>query len=53
MNQVLKKNLKPTTFRLTPLARHLLTLLSERKGISRTAVLETLIREEARREKIG
>lgn len=48
----MKKNLKPTTFRLTPVARQLLTLLAERKGISRTAVLETLIRDEAKREKI-
>jgi hypothetical protein len=50
MNTDYKKDLKTTTFRLTTDARHLLTLLSQKKGISRTAVLETLIRKEAREE---
>lgn len=41
-----------TSFRLTEEARRLLAVLSERKGISMTAVLETLIRKEAKEEKI-
>lgn len=37
-----------TTFRLSVEARTLLSLLSEHFGVSRTAVLEWLIRDEAR-----
>lgn len=38
------------SFRLTETADALLQDLAERKGLSKTAVLETLIREEAKRE---
>jgi len=38
---------RPTSFKLTPEARILLTRLSMRSGISRAAVLELLIREKA------
>ena len=47
-----KRDLKPTTFRLTTEARRLLRLLSQKKGISMTSVLEVLIRKEAKEEGI-
>ena len=50
MNTDLKRDLKPTTFRLTSEARRLLKLLSQKKGISMASVLETIIRKEAREE---
>lgn len=40
------------SFRLTPAADALLEALAQKKGLSKTAVLETLIRDEAKREKI-
>lgn len=48
----LKKNLKPTTFRLTLEARRLLQLLATKKGLSMTGVLEVIIRKEAKEEGI-
>ena len=39
-------------FRFSILARDLLNALAEAKGLSMTSVLEQLLREEARREKI-
>lgn len=41
---------KPTTVRLSAEAQRLLALLSERDGISKTAVLELAIRQMAQRE---
>lgn len=40
------------SFRLTPTADALLEALAQKKGLSKTAVLETLIRDEAKREKV-
>jgi hypothetical protein len=40
------------SFRLTPTADALLGALADKKGLSKTAVLETLIRDEAKREKV-
>ena len=48
-----KRNTKPSTFRLTVDARRLLKLLSGKKGLSMTGVLEVLIRKEAKEEDIG
>ena len=45
-----KAELKTMSFRLTPEARRLLATLAEKKGISMTAVLEVLIRKEAKEE---
>ena len=47
-----KANTIPTTFRLTPEARRLLVALAERKGVNRTAAVEMVIREAAKREGI-
>ena len=44
------ERLIPAAFRLKPETRRLLRLLSERKGVTMTAVLEILVREEAKRE---
>jgi hypothetical protein len=41
-----------TSVRLTPEARRLLRLLAEKNGLSQAAWMETIIRREARREKI-
>jgi hypothetical protein len=41
---------KKTSFSLTDTARVMLLALSSKRGINRTAVLETLIREAAARE---
>ena len=41
---------KAVTFRLTAECRRLLAELARAKGISQAAVLELLLREEARRE---
>ncbi len=41
-----------TSFRLTEEARRLLAALGEKKGVSMTAVLEILIRKEAKEEQI-
>jgi hypothetical protein len=49
---VKKADLKTMSFRLTPEARRLLAALAEKKGISMTAVLEVLIRQEAKEEGI-
>lgn len=38
-----------TSVRLTPEARRLLVLLSQSEGVSQAAILEMLIRREARR----
>jgi Ribbon-helix-helix protein, copG family len=46
-NAIMKKN---ATFRLSEEAMRLLATLAQRRGISRTAVLEMLIREAARRD---
>ena len=40
------------SFRLTDDADKLLGRLAQRKGLSKTAVLETLIRDEAKRESL-
>ncbi len=53
MAPTLKKNLKATTFRLTPEARRLLAALAEHKGVSMTSVLEFMIRKEAKEERLG
>lgn len=42
---------KPTSFKLSEEARKILDRLSKSRGISRTAVIETLIRDEAKRTK--
>ncbi len=52
MNTGHKKDLKPTTFRLTVEARRLLKLLSQKKGISMTSVVEVMIRKEAKGEEL-
>lgn len=52
MNTDLKRDLKPTTFRLTAEARRLLKLLSQKKGLSMTSVLEVVIRKEAKDEHV-
>ena len=41
---------KAITFRLTAECRRLLVELAQAKGVSQAAVLELLLREEARRE---
>jgi hypothetical protein len=41
---------KSATFRLSEEAMNLLVALAQRRGINRTAVLEILIREAARRD---
>jgi predicted transcriptional regulator len=41
---------KNATFRLSEEAMRLLTALAQRRGINRTAVVEMLIREAARRD---
>jgi hypothetical protein len=43
---------KPASFRLTIVALRLLSILSESLGLSHTAVVETAIRELAKRNKI-
>jgi hypothetical protein len=43
---------KATSFHLSPEAKSLLTLLGKQHGLSRAAVVEMLIRKEARRMKI-
>jgi hypothetical protein len=47
-----KADVKTTSYRLTPEARRLLAALAERKGVNKTAVLEILIRKEAKEEGI-
>ncbi len=42
-----------TSIRLTDEAKRLLRLLAEHNGISQAAWLETIIRREAKREKVG
>jgi predicted transcriptional regulator len=42
-----------TSFRLTPEAKRLLEALAEKNGLSLSACMETIIRKEARREKIS
>jgi uncharacterized protein (DUF1778 family) len=49
---MLKRDLTPTTFRLTPEARRLLKALAQAQGLSMTGLLEVLIREAAKREGI-
>ena len=44
-----KRITRITNFRLTEECRRLLALLSEDKGISQAAVIELLVRDEARR----
>jgi len=46
------KTMHPTTFRLSPEAKRLLRLISADRGIDMTAVLESLLREEAKRTKL-
>jgi hypothetical protein len=43
---------KPTSFRLSTVALRLIYLLAEFLGLSQTAVIETAIRELAKRNKI-
>jgi predicted DNA-binding protein len=52
MMDMSKADVKTTSYRLTPEARRLLAALAEKKGISKTAVLEILIRKEAKEESI-
>lgn len=42
-----------TSFTLSPIAKRLLSILAFRRGLSRTAVLETLIRAAAQAEGIS
>ncbi len=51
-NEARKRHVKMTSFRLTEEARRLLAALGEKKGVSMTAVLEILIRKEAKEEQI-
>lgn len=44
---------EPTSIRLTPEAKTLLSRLSDALGVSQAAVLETLIREKAKRERLA
>lgn len=44
---------KATSIRLSEEAKRLLKLLSEKLGVSQTAILELAIREKAEKEKIG
>jgi predicted transcriptional regulator len=43
---------KPTSVRLSDDARRLIKLMSEKLGISQTAIIELAVREKAKREKI-
>ena len=55
MNQetpVSKRDLPIASFRLTAEARRILVELAVQRGISRTALLEVLLREEAERRNI-
>ena len=45
-------NRKMVEFRLTEDCRRLLALLSDQKGISQSAVIELLVRDEARRTNV-
>lgn len=47
------RNKWPVTFRLSPEALGLLKEMAESQGISQTAILEVLIRREARRLERG
>jgi hypothetical protein len=42
----------PTSIRLTPEAKKLLTLLAYQNGLSQSAWMETIIRREAKRSKL-
>jgi predicted DNA-binding protein len=53
MSETQHRNKKATSMRLTPEALRLLELLAQKGGISQAAVVETLIREKAKREKIS
>ncbi len=44
---------KTASFRLTPTAQALLTALAESAGVSKTAILEIVIREAAAKRQIG
>jgi len=43
---------KATSFRITEEAQRLLMKLAEKYGVSQTAMLELLIREKAKRDKV-
>lgn len=43
----------PTSFTLSDEGKRLLAAIAIKKGISRGAVLETLIRQEAKKEKVS
>lgn len=49
---MVKNDAKSTTFRLSAEARRLLAELSDMQGISKTAVIELLIRREAKEKEI-
>lgn len=49
MNSRPKRITRLTNFRLTDECRRLLAMLSEKRGISQAAVVESLVREEAER----
>ncbi len=49
MNSRPKRITRLTNFRLTEECRRLLVMLSQRRGISQAAVVESLVREEAER----
>ena len=46
----MKKHLKATSWRLSAEARRLLAALAEKAGVSMTAMLEIMIRAQAKRE---
>jgi hypothetical protein len=48
-----RKDLPATSFRLSEEARYLLAELAKLRGISLTAELEVIIREEAKRKRIS
>ncbi len=48
----MSENKQLTSLRLTPEAKHLLKLLAEQKGVSQAAIVEMLVRKEAKKEKV-
>ncbi len=51
-NVYMNENKQPVTMRLTPETKHLLKLLAEQKGVSQAAIVEMLVRKEAKKEKV-
>jgi hypothetical protein len=48
----MSENKQLTSLRLTPKAKRLLKLLAESKGVSQAAIVEMLVRELAKKEKV-